>query len=85
MDALINIPELIREFVTRQDYIGVYLIAVGLWCSWFAVRGLHFGATKNFGWRAGEVWGDGARTIGRAWLAIALALAATGTGLWVTA
>ena len=40
MDAILNIPELVQEFVTRPDYTAFYLGFVGFWCLWLAVRGL---------------------------------------------
>lgn len=84
MDALRNLPELIVEFVTRRDYIALYLGLVGLWCAWLAVRGLRLGSTQAFGFRAPEALGERAVATGKVWLAIAVALIGTGTGLWLT-
>ena len=85
MDAIRNMPELILEFMTRQDYIAMYLGFVGLWWLWLGYRGLRMGNTRGFGWRAVEVASDTAAVAGRVWLAMGIALFATGFGLWFTA
>ncbi len=82
MDAILNIPELVREFVTRTDYIAFYLGFVGIWCLWLAFRGLKLGSTKAFGFRAPDAIGVTAIETGRVWLTIAAALLATGSVLW---
>ena len=75
MDGILNIPELVQEFVTRRDYIAFYLGFLGFWCFWL-------GSTKAFGWRAGDVTGGAAVATGRAWLVIASGLLAAGATLW---
>ena len=85
MDAFRNIPELILEFISRRDFIAVYLGAVGLWCLWLSSNGLRHVSTKGFGWRASDVSGEEAVLAGRAWLVIGSGLLAAGTGLWFTA
>lgn len=82
MDAIRNIPELVLEFVSRPDYIAFYLGFVGIWCLWFAIRGLKLGNTKAFGFRTPDAVGTSAIETGRVWLAIAATLLATGSTLW---
>ena len=82
MDAIRNVPELVLEFISRRDFVAVYLGVVGLWCLWLSFRGLRMESTKGFGWRSGEESGDEAKSVGRAWLVIASGLLASGTGLW---
>ncbi len=83
VDGLRNVPELVLEFISRRDYIGVYLGGVGFWCLWLAYRGLGLGSTKGFGWLAPDAVGAAAVSTGRAWLVIASGLLAVGTGLWI--
>ena len=85
MDGLRNVPELVLEFISRRDYIGLYLGGVGSWCLWLAYRGLGPGNTKGFGWLAPDAVGEAAVAMGRAWLAIGAALLAAGVGFWVAA
>ena len=85
MDAIRNIPELILEFISRRDFIALYLGAVGLWCLWLGSGGLRQESTKGFGWRASDLLGEEAELAGRAWLAIGSGLLIVGTGLWFTA
>lgn len=85
MDAIRNIPELILEFISRRDFIAVYLGAVGLWCLWLSSQGLRRESTKGFGWRASDVSGEEAMPAGRAWLAIGSGLLVVGAGLWFAA
>ncbi len=82
MDAILNIPELVREFVSRPDYIAFYLGFVGFWCLWLAIRGLKLGDTKAFGFRAPDATGVTAIETGRVWLVIGVALLAAGSTLW---
>ena len=82
MDAILNIPELVREFVTRTDYIAFYLGFVGFWCLWLAVRGLKLGDTKAFGFRTPDAVGTAAIETGRVWLVIGAALLTAGSVLW---
>lgn len=82
VDAIRNVPELVLEFISRPDYIAMYLGVVGLWCLSLSFRGLRMESTKAFGWRSGDVTGDEAKSVGRAWLVIASGLLASGTGLW---
>ncbi len=84
MDALRNMPELILEFITRQEYIAMYIGFVGLWWLWLGYRGLRLGNTRGFGWRAVDVANDAAAA-GRTWLGMGFALFAAGIGLWFTA
>ena len=84
MEFSYNALQLVREFVSRQDYIAVYTGLVGLWLLWLAYRGTQLGSTKGFGWRAPDAYGAAAVEVGRAWLAIGSALIAAGIGLWVT-
>ncbi len=85
MDALRNVPELILEFITRQDYIAMYLGFIGLWWLWLGYRGLRMGNTRGFGWRSIDVASDAAAVAGRAWLAMGFAFFAAGFVLWFTA
>ncbi len=85
VDGLRNVPELVLEFISRRDYIGVYLGGVGSWCLWLAYRGLSFGSTNGFGWRPPDVVGEAAASTGRAWLAIGATLIAAGVGFWLAA
>ncbi len=85
VDGLRNIPELILEFISRRDFIAVYLVVVSFWCFSLAFRGLRLGSTKGFGWRAEDATDEAASSTGTAWLAIASSLLATGAGLWFTA
>ena len=85
VDGLRNVPELVLEFISRRDYIGVYLGGVGSWCLWLAYRGLSFGSTNGFGWRPPDVVGEAAASTGRAWLAIGATLIAAGVGFWFAA
>ena len=82
MDAILNIPELVREFVTRTDYIAFYLGFVGFWCLWLAFRGLKLGDTKAFGFRAPDAVGVTAVEYGRVWLVMGIAMVSTGSVLW---
>ncbi len=82
MDAILNIPELVREFVTRPDYIAFYLGFVGFWCLWLAFRGLKLGDTKAFGFRTPDAVGTAAIETGRVWLVIGATLLTTGSVLW---
>ena len=84
MDVIRNIPELILEFISRRDFLGVYLGALGVWCLWLGFRGLGLGNTKGFGWRAADVAGEAAASVGRAWFAIAAGLLGAGAGLWLS-
>ena len=85
VDALRNVPELVLEFISRRDYIGVYLGGVGLWCLWLAYRGLGLGSTKGFGWLAPDAVGEAAASTGRVWLAIGAAVLSAGVGFWFAA
>ena len=85
VDGLRNVPELVLEFISRRDYIGVYLGGVGFWCLWLAYRGLGLGGTKGFGWLAPDAVGEAAASTGRAWLAIGATLMAAGIGFWFAA
>ena len=82
MDGILNIPELVREFVTRRDYIAFYLGFIGFWCFWLSVRGFWLGSTKAFGWRAADATGATAVATGRAWLVVAGGLLGAGATLW---
>ena len=85
MDGISNLPELIADFVTRQDYIAFYLGFVGFWCLWLGYRGLFLRSTPGFGWRAPTAMEAAALSTGRAWLAIGAGSLAAGAGLWFTA
>ena len=82
MDAIRNVPELVLEFISRRDFIALYLGAIGLWCLWLSLKGLRLGRTKGLGWRAADVDGAEAISTGRVWLAIGSGLLAASTSLW---
>ena len=84
VDAIRNVPELVLEFISRRDFIAIYLVAVGFWCGWLGVKGLQLDSTKGFGWRAPDLIGEEASAAGRVWLAIAAGLLAVGVGFWIS-
>ena len=84
MDGIRNIPELVLEFISRSDFIAIYVGLVGAWFLWFGIRGLRLGNTKGFGWRSADVSEEAAVQAGRAWLMLALGLVSSGVGLWLT-
>ena len=62
------------EFVSRRDFIGVYLLALGVSFVWFGLRSSLTREARAFGYRAPEVQGDAASRVGAAWLVIAIAV-----------
>lgn len=84
VDTARNVSELIVEFLSRRDFIAVYVGCVGLWLLWPSFRGLAMSQTRSFGWRAGDVHGRAATVAGRIWLAVAVGLMGSGAGLWLT-
>ena len=82
MDAILNIPELVQDFISRPGYIAFYLGLVGFWCLWLAVRGLKLGDTKAFGFRTPDAVGTAAIETGRVWLALGAMLLTAGSVLW---
>ncbi len=84
MDAILNIPEFVVDFVERPGYIAFYLGFLGFWCLWLAVRGLQMGETQAFGFRSPAAVGTAAIETGRVWLALAVALIGSGATLWFT-
>lgn len=60
------------EFISRRDFLGVYLLTLGLAFVWFAAHSRLSLEARAFGFRAPEVRGRAAGEVGAAWLAIAL-------------
>ena len=82
MDALLNLPEFVWEFLSRQDFIGVYSMMVGALFLWFAFRGLIQGEARALGGRPASVSGGDATRTGVYWLALAGGSLALGWLLW---
>ncbi len=85
MDAIINLPEFVWEFVSRQDFIGAYFFLVALPSIWFGLRGLLGQHTKGFGTASADVIGQDAVHVGSVWLAAGGSLLVLGAYLWQSA
>ena len=85
MDAIINLPEFIWEFISRQDFIGAYLCLVALLLLWLAIRGVVARQTRGFGSGSAGVLGQDAVQAGLVWLLAGGTLLVCGGYLWRTA
>lgn len=66
------------EFVSRSDFIGIYLLAVGATSAWFALRSHLTREARAFGYRGPQVRGQAATRVGAAWLVIAVVVLVAG-------
>lgn len=82
MDAIVNLPEFIWEFLSRQDFIGAYLFLVALPLTWSGVRGVFGQQTRGFGSASVDVIGQEAAQTGAVWLLAGAALLLLGAYLW---
>lgn len=85
MDAIINLPQFIWEFISRRDFIGAYLFLIALNLLWFAMRGLLSQQTRGFGAGSRAVTGQNAVKAGWVWLATGAVLVTLGGALWQSA
>lgn len=85
MDAIINLPDFIWEFLSRQDFIGAYLFLVALLLIWFGVRGVFGQQTRGFGSSSADVIGQDAAQAGAVWLLAGAAMVLFGAFLWQSA
>ena len=65
-----------EETARREAFYSIYLAIVGAWFSWSGLKGVFWGETRGFGWRAGPALGEAAVRNGVVWLAAGVAMLA---------